>query len=259
MKDHKALVAGRFDAAAADYDAHSPLQRRAALHLAQRVKALTLPTAPRVLEIGCGTGHLTQALLPQLGGTWFVSDIAPAMVAACRANVDAAAQFLVMDGERPALAPEGFDLIVASLAAQWFADLPAALTELSALLAPGGHIALATLGADTFAEWRAAHDALGLAAATPVYPAADVLARAFPAGLDVSVAEERFVEPLGDPLDFLRGLRRIGADTPRPGSRPLAAGRLRQVLRAVSGGTTYHLLYAIALRSSSTSQPRTTR
>ena len=263
MTTHKARIAGRFAAAAAAYDAHSPLQREAALHLAARVKSLALPAHPRVLEIGCGTGHLTRELLPALGGAWLVSDIAPAMVAECRRRLGPAAHYLVMDGERPALAAGGFDLILGSLVTQWFLDLPAALAALSALLAPGGRLALATLGAGTFAEWRAAHEAVGAKAATPAYPDAAGLRQAFPADLAVDVAEERFVEPLEDPLEFVRGLRRIGADTPAPGARPLSPGRLRQVLRALAdaghAGISYRLLYAIALRSSNTSQPRTTR
>jgi malonyl-CoA O-methyltransferase len=263
MKNPNSRIAARFGAAAVDYDAHSPLQREAALRLAARVKRLALPAAPRMLEIGCGTGHLTRELLPALGGDWVVSDIAPAMVRACRRQVGGTAQYVVMDGERPALAAGRFDLILASLAAQWFSDLPAALAALSDLLAPGGRIALATLGAGTFAEWRAAHAAAGFSAATHAYPDAAALARAFPTDLEVDLVEERYVEPLGDPLEFVRGLRRIGADTPAPGTQPLSAGQLWQVLRALGaaghGGMSYHLLYAIALRSSSTSQPRPTR
>lgn len=263
MSDHKARIAGRFGAAAAAYDAHSPLQREAAQRLAAKVKGLALPANPRVLEIGCGTGHLTRALLPAVGGDWFVSDIAPAMAQECRQRLGGQAHYLVMDGERPALADGRFDLIVASLAMQWFADLPATLAGLARLLAPGGRIALATLGAGTFAEWRAAHAAAGLAPATPAYPDAAALRSAFPPDMAVELAEENYVEPCADPLDFVRGLRRIGADTPAPGSRPLTAGQMRRVVRAFAAAEnpaiSYRLLYAIALRSSSTSQPRTTR
>ncbi|MDD5176846.1 MAG: methyltransferase domain-containing protein [Sterolibacterium sp.] len=263
MKTHKERIAGRFGSAVADYDAHSPIQRVAARRLAERVKHLALPAHPRVLEIGCGTGHLTRELLPALGGTWIVSDIAMTMTAECRRLIGPAVHYIVMDGERPAVAAGGFDLILASLATQWFLDLPAALAALAPLLAPDGQIALATLGAGTFAEWRVAHEKAGVNAATPAYPDAPALRRAFPAGLTVEVAEEDLIEPLDDPLEFLRGLRFIGADTPAPGARPLTVGQLRQVLRAFSAaghaGMSYHLLYAIALRSSNTSQPRMTR
>lgn len=251
MKDRKTRIAARFAAAADRYDALSPVQRDAAQRLAARVLGLDLPANPRVLEIGCGTGHLTRALLPKLGGAWVVSDIAPAMVRECRAQAGNAC-CVAMDGERPAFAPGSFDLIVSNLTAQWFADLPAAFAGLAGLLAPGGRIALATLGQDTFAEWRDAHAALGLRAATPDYPDAARLAQAFPPSLRTRVAEERIAEPFAEPLGFVRGLRAIGADTPKPGASPLSAGQMRKVLRALAaaapGGTTYHLLYAVAER-----------
>lgn len=248
--DRKARIAARFDAAAARYDAHSPLQREAAARLARRVLALDLPRDCRVLEVGCGTGHLTRALHGRVGGCWTVSDIAPAMVAACVRNNPGVAG-LVMDAERPSLGG-AFDLVVSSLTAQWFGDLPAALAGLCGLLAPGGRIALATLGAGSFAEWRAAHAALGLRAATPAYPTAAELARACPAALRAHVDEETLAVPLADPLDFVRGLRAIGADTPAAGTTPLGAGQLRKVLRRLAadapGGVGYHLLYAVAER-----------
>lgn len=248
--DRKARIAARFGAAAGRYDALSPLQRETAARLARRILALPLPASGRVLEIGCGTGHLTRELHGRIGGDWIVSDIAPAMVAACAGAVPGPRP-LVMDAERPALAPASVDLIVSSLTAQWFADLPAALASLCALLVPGGTLALATLGAGTFAEWHAAHAALGLHAATHDYPQADQLARAFPAFMQTQVAEEQLVVPQA-PLEFLRGLRAIGADTPRAGTRPLGSGQMRQVLRQLAvdatGGMSYRLLYAIAQR-----------
>lgn len=264
MKSLKSRIAARFGAAAPDYDAHSQVQRQAAQRLAERVRGLAFPAAPRVLEIGCGTGHLTRELMPAIGGDWVVSDIAPAMVAACRRELsDSGALFAVMDGEFPALPPASFDLVVASLAAQWFVDLPSAFAELGGLLAPGGCLAIATLGTDTFAEWKAAHAEAGVVAATPRYPDAAALAEAFPGDLLVEIEEEIVLEPLADPLEFLRGLRRIGADTPAPGTEPLSPSQLRQVLQSLAdarhAGISYHLLYAIALRSSSTSQPRPTR
>ena len=80
--------------------------------------------------------------------------------------------FAAMDGE--VLDIEGpFDLIVSSLAFQWFADLPRAIGRLAHRLAPGGHLVFTTMAAGSFAEWRAAHD--GLASGTPDYPGADGL------------------------------------------------------------------------------------
>lgn len=135
--DFRDKVAARFDAAARSYDAHSPVQRHAAQRLAGLIATASLPPRPRVLEIGCGTGHLTHALTIHLPGAHLLAtDIAPAMAAACRSRLPRLA-YAVMDGLRPGVAGP-FDLVCANLVVQWFVDLPAALARLAALLAPGG-------------------------------------------------------------------------------------------------------------------------
>lgn len=245
--DFSQRVAGRFAAAAATYDAHSPAQRHAAARLAGLIATASLPPRPRVLEIGCGTGHLTERLALHLPGAQILAtDIAPAMVAACRTRLgdEARLRWAVMDGTRPALTA-GFDLICANLAIQWFPDLPAALERLAALLAPGGLLAISLLGAGTFREWHAAHAAQRIAAGTLLFPSPQQCRASFPPGhlqLDV----DTWVDRPASPLDFLRSLRAIGADTPAPGHAPLSAAALRRVLHTL--GTTpaisYELIYA---------------
>ncbi len=247
---HKAHIAARFGAAVDSYDAASPIQRYTAKRLAELVSMLPLPEVPRVLEIGCGTGHLTRELLPRVGGDWVVTDIAAAMVSACREQCGGAAQYVVMDGEQPAFAPDSFDLIVSSLAAQWFTDLPATLAVLAPLLKLRGQIALATLGSGTFAEWQAAHKAVGLTAAAQVYPEAAQLEQMFPITMRTTVSEEYVADPDVEPIDFVRGLRAIGATMPIIDRVPLSAGQMRKVLSTLRDvaqqGISYHLLYAIA-------------
>ena len=237
-------IALGFGRAAASYDAHSAPQRHAAARLAELIVAEALPARPRVLEIGCGTGHLTAQLWRRVASAdYCCSDIAPAMVAACRTGLPGL-NYLVMDGERPAVAGP-FDLVCANLAAQWFRDLPAALANLAALLAPGGLLAISTLGAESFREWRAAHAALGLRAGTQAFPSVATLRAAFPAG-SLAIDEEIYVDRADAALDLPRRLRAIGAATPVPGHRPLAAGQLRRVLRALGPqpALTYQLFYA---------------
>ena len=245
--DFSQRVAGRFAAAAATYDAHSPAQRHAAARLAGLIAAAGLPPRPRVLEIGCGTGHLTERLALHLPGAQILAtDIAPAMVAACRARLGAAPRFTyaTLDGTRPAVHGP-FDLVCANLAAQWFVDQPATLARLATLLAPGGLLAVSLLGAGTFKEWRAAHARQGLTAGTLPFPSAEQCRAAFPAGqlrLDV----ETWTERPASALDFLRSLRAIGADTPTPGHAQLSPARLRSVLRELGAAPaiSYELIYA---------------
>jgi len=235
--NRKHRVAAAFAAAATTYDSAAEAQDRAAAALAARVLAAGLPPSPRVLEIGCGTGLLTRRLLPVLGGRWLVTDLAEAMVAAAReALPGAAAEFRVMDGEHPNAPPGGFDLVVSNLAAQWFGDLGAALRALRRCLAPNGRMMLTTLGAGSFAEWRAAHSGLGLACGTQAYPAAEQLADMLDPGARV-IAEPIAVR-YADGRAFVGALKAIGAATPAPGHRPLKPGELKRVLAALGAPAT---------------------
>ncbi|WP_131111263.1 methyltransferase [Sulfuricystis thermophila] len=239
-------IAARFAAAATTYDAHSAAQRHAAQRLAERLAALHLPPRPRVLEIGCGTGHLTVLLALHLpGATILASDIAPAMVAACRERLgtNTRIDFAVMDGAQPAVAGP-FDLVCGNLVAQWFDDPRAAFAALSALLAPGGVLLLSLPGSETFREWRLAHAAHGLRPGARPLPTSQACLAALPPG-DNRIETEHWVDRPPQGIDFLRALRAIGADTPAAGHKPLGAGQLRRVL-ATLGPTpalTYEFLY----------------
>lgn len=225
-------VRDAFDAAQ-DYDSHARVQAMVARRLADAIADLPLPRAPRVLEIGCGTGLLTRALADRgLGGEWLVTDVASGMVERCRAALGkrSGTRFAVLDGEedQPGFAGR-FDLVCSSLALQWFADPAAALARMHDWLAPGGHLAVTTLADGTFAEWRAAHARAGAEAATPVYPDGSALRAMLPGSGTMRI--NRFVDAHGDAGSFLRGLRAIGAHRPREDRRPIGPAAMRRVFR----------------------------
>lgn len=228
---------GRSFGAAHDYDRHARVQRDVAQALAQRIMAQALPPCPRVLEIGCGTGFLTQALAERgLGGEWLVTDLSPAMVERCRTAMTAHAaprlRFAALDGEygQPDVDTR-FDLICSSMAMQWFDDLERAIARMAGWLAPGGVLAFTTLAEGTFAEWRAAHAAEGLAAGTLGLPDARQLAAMHPALQIAPHGVERHVETHASARDFLRALKAIGARTAASSHQPLPAAAMRRVMR----------------------------
>lgn len=220
-----------FDSAARTYDSAAVVQRAVARRLADKIAALPLPPRPRILEIGCGTGFLTAALRERIpDADWLVTDLSPRMLDACRARIGVeAADFRVMDGERPDLEPAGFDLVCSSLAAQWFTDLPAALRRLSALLAPGGWLAFSTLAEGTLDDWRRAHAELGLVCSGPDYPSSEALAQML--GPRGRIEAETVVQAHADAKAFLDDLKAIGASSPQPGRRPLAPGDLKRAMQ----------------------------
>ncbi len=223
-------VGRRFDAAAATYDRFAPLQRLVAGRLADRIAA-SVPdpgAAVRILEVGCGTGLLTQALrrrLPQ--ATIVATDLSPAMLRACRARLPGDERLLLLaaDAVQPAVSG-GFDLVCSSLALQWLDHPEASLAALARLLAPGGTLHVATLAAGTLDGWRNAHLAEGVSDGGLDHPHPDRLA-ATGGNWEVETISVAYT----DGLAFLQGLRGIGADLPPAGRRPLGPGALRRVLR----------------------------
>lgn len=231
-----AAVAQSFGARAAAYDEHADLQRAVAERLSRLLPPLV---APHVLELGCGTGLFSRHLLTRyLDGTFLLTDLAPAMVEECRRNLRQYGKhrvsFEVMDGSNPT-ADGPFDLIAMSMTLHWLADPPAALDALRQRLTPRGVLIYATIGGDSFPEWR------------------EVLTeQSLPVGIiDIPelagvIEEERLVAD-GDTLGFLRSMKAIGGITPRDGYAPLPPGKLRRAIRAADsthgGRITWHIVY----------------
>lgn len=222
----KKTINGAFSAAAATYESAAHAQIQAADALVKRLGVVSTPL--RVLELGCGTGLLTRRLdhaLPA-GSHILATDLSPVMVdAACAALPHLS--FAVMDAEAPDVSGP-FDLIASSLAAQWFADLPGTLARLTGLLAPKGRLLLTTLGAGTFAQWKDAHRALGVESGVPDYPEAEALAAMLPGA---QVQPHPVILHYKDARTFLLSLLALGAQTPKPGHRPLSPGQVRRIIK----------------------------
>jgi len=117
----------------------------------------------------------------------------------------------------------------------WLSDPVASLARLRGLLAPEGVLLYASLGPDSFAEWRtvlAAEDLPSGIADLPALP---------------GVVEQEHLSPDNDSLSFLRRMKAVGGLTPRDGYAPLAPGSLRRAIRATNlrfgGRVTWHIVY----------------
>jgi SAM-dependent methyltransferase len=106
--------------------------------------AAVAPDGARVLEVGCGPGHLSVQLAGQHRLQVTGLDLDPAMIARAQANTDRAANrgvrrpsFLVGDVATLAFPDGSFDLVVSTLSMHHWADPAAGLTEIGRVLRPG--------------------------------------------------------------------------------------------------------------------------
>jgi SAM-dependent methyltransferase len=103
--------------------------------------AAVAPAGARVLEVGCGPGHLS-IRLARHGFAVTGLDLDPAMIARARANADRLGDqrrpsFLVGNVAALAFPDRSFDLVVSTLSMHHWADPTAGLTEIGRVLRPG--------------------------------------------------------------------------------------------------------------------------
>ena len=234
------------------YHQHAQVQQQVAETLTQRLPQISAPQKPRILEIGCGTGFLSLPLLQRWpDGAFVLSDLSLAMVQRCRntlAQEKKNVHYAVMDGEQPALSSD-FDLIAASLVFQWFVDPITSLANLGHLLRPGGHLLFATLGTQTFREWRVACTNHGIHSGLQSYPTASAWIQGWQPLGSTQMHESYITINHPSCLAFLQGLKAIGATVAKPDYRSQSASVLRQLIRSLDQSNgfsiTYHILYGL--------------
>jgi len=152
---NKNQVRQHFQQAARKYDESAVVQRKSAKRLLEI--AASLPATPRViLDIGCGTGHDSQALgrlFPQ--STLIPMDISLAMLAKTRARAVAISgkhSLLCADAESLPLGKSSVDLAFSNAAFNWFNDLEATLSNIHAILSAKGQLLFSLFGPGTLKE-----------------------------------------------------------------------------------------------------------
>jgi malonyl-CoA O-methyltransferase len=145
-------VAARFSAAAATYDSVASVQAE----VAERVSALVseAPVPRLALDVGCGTGLLTEKLLRVLPATQLHAlDISEAMIERARQRVGNGGRvtWIVADASMPAKGI-AYDLIASSSCLHWILPIENAFRSMASRLADGGHLVFGLMQAGTLAE-----------------------------------------------------------------------------------------------------------
>ncbi len=113
--------------------------------------------APRVLDLGCGTGELTRLAHERLGARETLGvDASAAMLA--RAAAQAGGGLSFRQADLGAFAEGGWDVVLSNAAIHWVPDHEALLPRLAALVAPGGQLAIQAPANDHHASHLAARE-----------------------------------------------------------------------------------------------------
>ena len=103
--------------------------------------ALRLRPQQRVLDLGCGVGHLLSWLEEQAPAEYYGLDLSAASVASAR-SFTPNGRFLVGDAEQLPYRTESFDRVIFNGSAHHLLNLGQALREVYRVMTPGGRIVL---------------------------------------------------------------------------------------------------------------------
>jgi malonyl-CoA O-methyltransferase len=229
-----------FNQGAKTYDAFCTMQTHAAKQL---VTYIENNVAKKILEIGCGTGLLSQhlhAIFPQ--SSLLLTDIAPDMIDVCQQKLGTYAQIELacMDGEKCEI-PTKFDLIASSMTMHWFEDLKQSIEKLVSKLLPGGCLAFSILGENSLYEWRKMCDEFGINK-SQYFPEVQQLRDYFP---EMEIDTEKKQYQYKNAYEFLTSLKNLGARASNTNAAMMSPKKLRALLRQYHHkiDMTYEIIY----------------
>jgi len=233
--------AGRFGRAARTYHRSTPIQAAMAQRL---VDALPRDLRPgSVLELGCGTGHLTRALaksFPQ--APILATDLSEAMLRTARENWDLPSPptWQRLDARNPELRGRSFDLVASNALVQWFPDLGEHFRTCREVCSLEGRLAVSGFCDDHFPELDRilTHPPFDYPRG-PGHSLPTVSAAIQGTGWELtSLVTEEWPESYPSAWSFLGRLRDSGANRSPPSGRSMGRLGLRQLLDHLDGQAT---------------------
>ena len=156
----KALVAQRFARSTPTYDEAAIVQHEMARQLVRLIKRVAKSCRfEKVLELGCGTGLLTDLLVRKFAIRQLVlNDIVPdlAHVAQrCTMQATGNSTWRIYPGDMELIPlPADQDLVASNAVLQWAAEPDTMLEKMTDAVKPGGLLAIATFGPRNLQETR---------------------------------------------------------------------------------------------------------
>ncbi|WP_020402905.1 methyltransferase [Gracilimonas tropica] len=215
------MIPDQFGSAAATYHQEAKIQRKVADGLMSSLlpwKGI-LPEGT-ILEVGCGTGFLTEQLIKHFPERKFlITDVSPNMLDFCKQRLQAEGllkgkdiQFIVLDVHDFEPDSHSFSMVISNFTPHWFKDTSMVLERLSESLLPGGLLLTSFPGNHTFEEWYEHCLKLGLPhTANPLPNVEEVVVKLSMGPMQIDYYENDLFQEFESSLEFFRHLKRIGA------------------------------------------------
>jgi malonyl-CoA O-methyltransferase len=190
----------------------------------------------QILEVGCGTGFLTQGLCDRFPQHPLqVTDLSIEMLQFCQEHLLIAGDrspvsFRQMDGERIAT-DEYYSLITANFVIQWFKQPGEVLRLWLERLKPNGILCVAFPTCRSFPEWRQRCESLQIPFTANALPDPQMLKESLSTlSENLYLQEEVFCITHRNAIDFFRGLKAIGAGV-NTGGQSISAAEMKRLIR----------------------------
>lgn len=225
---NKNTVTKHFSKAAKEYDEYANVQKEMAFFLKD---ILEKESAYEILEIGCGTGYLTKILADKFPDAHILAtDISPDMIQSAKYKLSNYKNitYAILDGEKIPT-DKKYDLIISNAAFQWFSDYKQAFQHFFACLKSKGYLIYSTFGPKTFIElnqsFAHAYEKNHIKEKYTTGPAFSemnaLIETSANAGFISTYQEKIYTEYFSSPKEFLRSIKKIGANNSSQSDRIL--------------------------------------
>ncbi len=154
MIKKKDYIRQQFDRQIETYNKHASVQKIICQRLIAQLLDYSLSPFGKVLEIGCGTGLLTQELLSHYKAEKYIAnDIAPSAQQHLKKRLDGQQNWSFIGADAESMPfPQDLDLVLSASTIQWFNDVSKFFERAHEALDKDGILAFSTFGPKNYKE-----------------------------------------------------------------------------------------------------------
>jgi malonyl-CoA O-methyltransferase len=224
------MINNRFGEVADVYHKEAEIPRKVAEGLISSLLPWreTIPDGP-ILEVGCGSGFLTELLINHFPEKEFIiTDGSAQMLNYCERRLSQKGiigdqnkiRFQLLDADDYTSGDTKYGLVISNFSAHWFKDISISLEEFSKDILPGGLLLCSVPGEHSFEQWYENCLELGLPhTANPLPNVEEVVIKLSTGPLQLDYYENDLYQEFNSSLDFFRHLKKIGSNIPFKNNR----------------------------------------